>query len=165
MFGELPVSYEIWDLTRFHRMATSGTLSEPITVEFRDPLPCLATPTPRTRTFPSSWRSCRAPSLPGPYGQYGTRLLELNVRSFLQTKGAVNRGIRDTLLTEPERFLAYNNGITATASRVELTRFPTAGKLSAASMTCRSSTEARPPRRFTTLTSKTRLISPTSLCR
>ena len=40
----LPVSYEIWDLARFHRMATSGTLSEPIVVEFDDPLPCLVTP-------------------------------------------------------------------------------------------------------------------------
>ena len=40
----LPVSYEIWDLARFHRMATSGTLSEPIVVEFDEPLPCLATP-------------------------------------------------------------------------------------------------------------------------
>src|SRR3984957_17450897 len=27
LLGDLPVTYEIWDLTRFHRMATSGTLS------------------------------------------------------------------------------------------------------------------------------------------
>ena len=67
-------------------------------------------------------------TLPGSYGQYGTRLLELNVRSFLQAKGAVNRGIRDTLLTDPERFLAYNNGITATASNVEFTPLPGGGQ-------------------------------------
>src|SRR5262249_47586193 len=53
------------------------------------------------------------------YHDFGTRLLELNVRSFLQLKGAVNRGIRETLIHLPERFLAYNNGISATASRVE----------------------------------------------
>jgi hypothetical protein len=40
----IPVSYEIWDLARFHRMATSGTLSEPIVVDFATPVPCLAAP-------------------------------------------------------------------------------------------------------------------------
>lgn len=127
LFGDLPVTYEVWDLTRFHRMATSGTLSEPILVEFTSPLPCLATPT-TDETF-----SVFLTILPGPvlavlYSQYGTRLLELNVRSFLQAKGAVNRGIRGTLLTQPERFLAYNNGISATASRVEFTALPEGGR-------------------------------------
>jgi hypothetical protein len=54
------------------------------------------------------------------YGQYSSRLLEQNVRSFLQARAAVNKGIRDTILTDPEMFFAYNNGITATASRVEV---------------------------------------------
>jgi hypothetical protein len=62
---------------------------------------------------------------PGPllyslYHEFGARLLDLNVRSFLQARGKVNRGIRDTLKTEPARFLAYNNGISATAESVEL---------------------------------------------
>src|SRR6266567_884524 len=125
-FGDLPVVYEIWDLTRFHRMTSSGTLSEPIVVEFSDPLPCLATPT-IDGTFSVFMAILPGPMLAGLYGQYGTRLLELNVRSFLQTKGAVNRGIRGTLLAQPERFLAYNNGISATASHVELTTLPGGG--------------------------------------
>jgi hypothetical protein len=54
------------------------------------------------------------------YGEYGPRLLERNVRSFLQAKGAINRGIRNTILNEPQRFLAYNNGISATAEEVQL---------------------------------------------
>jgi len=114
----IPVSCEIWDLARFHRMATSGTLSEPIVVELDDPLPCLATPE-TDHDFSVFLTILPGTVLAGLYGQYGTRLLELNVRSFLQAKGAVNRGLRDTLLTGPERFLAYNNGITATASTVE----------------------------------------------
>jgi hypothetical protein len=126
-FGDIPVSYEIWDLTRFHRMTSSGTLSEPIAVEFGDPLPCLATPT-IDGTFSVFMAILPGQMLAGLYGQYGTRLLELNVRSFLQTKGAVNRGIRGTLLAQPERFLAYNNGISATASRVELTTLPGGGQ-------------------------------------
>lgn len=54
------------------------------------------------------------------YRDYGARLLERNVRSFLQTRGAINRGIRDTILKQPDRFLAFNNGISATAASVEL---------------------------------------------
>ncbi len=61
----LPVSYEIWDLTSLHRMATSGTLSEPIAVEFNEPLPCLATPVAPGQDFsvflahPAGHRACR----------------------------------------------------------------------------------------------------------
>lgn len=54
------------------------------------------------------------------YAQYADRLLEQNVRTFLQFKGKVNRGIRATIQTEPNRFLAYNNGLTATADEIEL---------------------------------------------
>lgn len=49
------------------------------------------------------------------YKYYSTRLLERNVRSFLSFKG-VNKRIRTTLREKPERFLAYNNGLTITAS-------------------------------------------------
>lgn len=62
------------------------------------------------------------------YAEYGSRLLERNVRSFLQARGKVNQGIRQTLLKEPHRFLAYNNGISATAEAVELTDLPEGGK-------------------------------------
>lgn len=40
----------------------------------------------------------------------------------MQVKGAVNKGIRDTLRDEPEMFLAYNNGISVTAESVEVVR-------------------------------------------
>lgn len=114
----LPVSFEVWDLARLHRLATSGTLSEPITVEFDPPLPCLATPD-SDRNYSVFLAIIPGRHLADLYARHGTRLLELNVRSFLQTKGGVNRGIRDTLIHNPDKFLAYNNGITATASRVE----------------------------------------------
>ena len=54
------------------------------------------------------------------YNTYGSRLLEGNVRSFLQQKNKVNKGIRTTILKEPENFFVYNNGITATADEVVL---------------------------------------------
>ena len=122
-FGELPVTFEVWDLNRLHRMATSGLLHEPIAVDFDPPLPCLSTP--QTADDYSVFLSIVPGEVLGRvYSEYGSRLLELNVRSFLQLKGAVNRGIRETLLTSPERFLAYNNGISATASKVDLVRLP-----------------------------------------
>jgi hypothetical protein len=56
------------------------------------------------------------------YERYGARLLEQNVRSFLQVGGrnSVNYGIRNTIRNEPEKFFAYNNGIAATADHIEL---------------------------------------------
>lgn len=44
--------------------------------------------------------------------------MESNVRSFLSMRGKVNDGIRKTISTQPEYFVAYNNGLTATASSV-----------------------------------------------
>jgi len=54
------------------------------------------------------------------YREHGARLLEQNVRTFLQARGKVNRGIRDTIMNQPEMFLAYNNGLCATAARIEI---------------------------------------------
>lgn len=56
------------------------------------------------------------------YFEHRTRLLQQNVRAFLNFAGKVNKGIRDTIKTEPERFLSYNNGIAVTASKVTLER-------------------------------------------
>jgi hypothetical protein len=127
-FDGLTVTHHIWDLARLHRLASSGTLSEPIAVDFAPPLPCLATSHDADQDYAVFLAIVPASTLADLYGRHGTRLLELNVRSFLQTKGGVNRGIRDTLLHNPDRFLAYNNGITATASRVEFTRLPEGGQ-------------------------------------
>lgn len=113
-----PVSFHVWDLGRLARLASSGTLSEPIVVDFLPGLTCLTTPK-TDRDYSVLLSILPGDTLADLYGQYGTRLLELNVRSFLQARGTVNRGIRNTLLHEPDRFLAYNNGITATASRIE----------------------------------------------
>ncbi|MFF5230677.1 AIPR family protein [Dactylosporangium sp. NPDC000521] len=123
----LAVTYEIWDLQRLHRLTTSGTFSEPIHVDFDPPIPCVSTP-PGDRGYTVMLAMVPGQDLSDLYGLCGTRLLELNVRSFLQTKGGVNRGIRDTLLNSPDDFLAYNNGITATASEVDLVQLAKGGR-------------------------------------
>ncbi len=53
------------------------------------------------------------------YDEYGQKLLEQNVRTFLQFRGGVNKGIKNTIQYKPDMFFAYNNGITATATHVE----------------------------------------------
>lgn len=55
------------------------------------------------------------------YKYFSTRLLEKNVRSFLQFKG-VNKGIRETIRTAPEKFVAYNNGLTITATKAKVSQ-------------------------------------------
>lgn len=54
------------------------------------------------------------------FDEYGQKLLESNVRTFLQFKGKVNAGIKKTLLRNPEDFFSYNNGLTVTASNAVL---------------------------------------------
>ena len=126
----IEVRRSVWDIERLQRLETSGQPREPIEIDFVErygaALPCLLTGKGRKdydamlAVFPGVW-------LADIYHEYGARLLELNVRSFLQATGKVNRGIRDTLRNEPERFLAYNNGISATASEVTLLDLPSGG--------------------------------------
>lgn len=54
------------------------------------------------------------------YKKYSAALLESNVRSFLKFNGAVNKGIRGTILNEKSRFFTYNNGISTTAKSVKV---------------------------------------------
>ena len=56
------------------------------------------------------------------YDQYRSRLMELNVRSFLQVSGKINKGIRNTLIEEPDMFFSYNNGIAVTANDIKFSQ-------------------------------------------
>ena len=52
------------------------------------------------------------------YYDYGSRLLQGNVRAFLSFRGNVNKGIRSTIMKQPENFFTYNNGIAIVARSV-----------------------------------------------
>ncbi len=128
--NELQISYHVWDIRRLYRYTSSGKDKEPIHIDFVEqfgtPLPCLQ------GSDGMADYSAYLTIIPGDilnslYTSYGSRLLELNVRSYLQAKGRVNQGIRRTILEQPERFLAYNNGISATASNIELVHLPEGG--------------------------------------
>ena len=121
---ELEVSLDVWDIQRLYRAESSGLLYEPIEIDLLDrlgaPLPCLSMPE-NGADYNSYLAILPADLLHDLYHEFGARILELNVRSFLQARGKVNRGIRDTLKNDPGRFFAYNNGISATAESVDLT--------------------------------------------
>ena len=121
--GDVAISNSLWDVVRLHRLSTSGRQREAISIDFNErfgePLPCLPADSSQDgyRAFLTLIPGHMLRSI---YSDFGSRLLERNVRSFLQARGKVNRGIRDTIAREPEKFLAYNNGITLTAEAVEL---------------------------------------------
>jgi len=55
------------------------------------------------------------------YKEYSTRMLEKNVRSFLQfPKKGVNSGMKNTIIDSPEKFIAFNNGLTITSTGKEV---------------------------------------------
>jgi hypothetical protein len=119
----LRTTHEIWDQRRIIDAAQPDRGSEDIHVDFTkwlpDGLPCLIAPGDdvATRTYLAV---IPARVLVEVFDEYGSLLLESNVRTFLSARGQVNRGIQTTLAQEPERFLAYNNGLTTTATDVKL---------------------------------------------
>lgn len=118
---ELTANYEVWDLERLKRLRESGMSYEALNVEL-NMLPQGGLPAVKLDVSRGGFQTWVA-AFPGSllselYDEYGMRLLELNVRSYLQAKGKVNKGILETLRKHPEDFMAYNNGITVVAEKV-----------------------------------------------
>ena len=115
--------YDIWDIERFFKSESSKGETESIEIDFekdyQTSIPALKANFGNSEY--SSYLCVVAGSiLARLYESYGSRLLEANIRSFLQFKSGINKGIRKTIREAPEMFFAYNNGITATADGVEL---------------------------------------------
>ncbi|SDH78901.1 AIPR protein [Pseudomonas flavescens] len=119
----IPVTHHIWDISRLHRQRTSRSHKEPLDLDFEQMfgkgIACLPAHL-GTDAYQSYLMVMPADVLATLYERFGARLLEQNVRTFLQARGNVNQGIRATILNEPGMFFAYNNGITATAQSVEI---------------------------------------------
>jgi hypothetical protein len=114
------IYFKVFDLLALFNVSEKAHL--PIEIDFNKDnfkVPCIASP-----SLNSEYQSYLA-IIPGValakiYEEWGARLLEQNVRSFLQvgTKKTTNYGIRKTILERPEMFLAYNNGLTTTADEI-----------------------------------------------
>mgnify|MGYP000029128793 CR=1 FL=1 len=118
---EKSTSIEIWDLDRLKNLSESGSETEPFSIDFLDICNGLNNLPANTEDESSLTYLCVMPGkvLSEIYDDFGQRLLEANVRTFLDFRSSVNKGIRKALLTEPENFFAYNNGLTCTATNVE----------------------------------------------
>lgn len=120
-----PTTIEVWDLQRFYALDTSESDSEPFTVGQK--LLGGGLPVMKGAELPDGACSylgvMPATILSDIYDEYGQRLLEGNVRTFLDFRSGVNKGLRRTLVLEPENFFAYNNGITLTADSAKIDTF------------------------------------------
>lgn len=115
------VKLEVMDIERLHRHWSEGKPRDELVVDFEEvsggPLPCVYVPGEAT-DYDYALTVIPGEALRFVYEKYGARLLEANVRSFLSVTGKVNKGIRETLKENPERFMAYNNGIVIVADEV-----------------------------------------------
>lgn len=118
----IPINFHVWDISRFYRQALSTTQKEALEIELSNftqrQILCLPAHV-GNNSLESYLIVMPGEVLSSLYDKYGTRLLEQNVRCFLQARGNVNKGIRETIINHPEMFFSYNNGITATARRIE----------------------------------------------
>ena len=124
----VPSECQIWDIERLFQLCGSDTGRHIIEIDFKkhseNGIPCLEASGAATESYKSYLCIIPGTMLADIYDEYGSSLLEGNVRSFLSTKVAVNKKIRTTILQQPERFFAYNNGISATAINVQFESTP-----------------------------------------
>lgn len=124
----VPAECQIWDINRLFKVCGSDTGRHIIEINFKEHsehgIPCMVASGTETKDFKSYLCIIPGALLADIYDKYGSGLLEGNVRSFLSTKVAVNKKIRATILQCPERFFAYNNGISATAMDIQIESTP-----------------------------------------
>ena len=121
--GEVEFSYEIWDIHRFYRFETSGEALEPIEINFKDITSediVLIKSDNDSKYYETYLGFLKGNVLSAMYDKFSTRLLERNVRLYLQARTNVNKGMISTLEHQPFMFLAYNNGLTVIAKSLEL---------------------------------------------
>lgn len=117
------IEYNVWDMQRVFQQHNIRAGKEKVEIDFpteyNTELQCLKMS--EENPFVDAYMAI----IPGItlakiYKKYQQVLLEKNVRTFLQFKGKVNKGIRKTLREEPDMFFSYNNGISTTATDIEV---------------------------------------------
>jgi hypothetical protein len=114
IFG-FEVEFRVIDINFLYRLYLSEQIGGDYETEVN--LQCLKIVS--NDTYQSYLAVINGPDLVKIYDKYGQKLFEQNVRTFLQFRGGVNKGLRNTIQYSPEMFFAYNNGITATATDIE----------------------------------------------
>lgn len=118
-----PITLSLWDLKRLKQFMEQGQTRANLAInfekEFDGGIPLLPASAGKV-SLESYLAVIPGKTLAAIYDKWGPRLLEANVRSFLQARGKVNRGIRDTIRDDPHMFFSYNNGLSATADAIEM---------------------------------------------
>lgn len=124
------IKLEVIDISRLFNHLQEGKPRDELIVNFErvsgSPLPCVWVPNEHGE-YDYAMTVLPGEALRYVYEKYGPRILEANVRSFLSQTGKVNKGIRDTLIDQPERFMAYNNGVVIIADEAHLGRLENGG--------------------------------------
>ena len=124
-FDGTRVVVDLFGIDRLHRILGKGFTRDDIVIDVKEScghtIPALKVSTP-TEGYDAYVAALPGSFLADIYEKYGTRLLELNVRAFLGLSGrkSVNANLRKTIREQPDRFLAYNNGIVATVDSIEV---------------------------------------------
>lgn len=129
-YNGIPVELEIWTLDRIIELDTSNR-DEPVEIDFTSDfddfrdypgIPCLKGDIGENTGYEAYIAIIPGRLLADVYIEYGSKILEGNVRAFLGTKSAkgVNNGIKKTINNTPSKFFTYNNGIAVTAAEAEL---------------------------------------------
>ena len=116
------IYFKVFDLQALYNVSEKSHI--PIEINFASDgfvVPCIASPSINDE-YQSYLAIIPGSALASIYERFGSRLLEQNVRSFLQFSGKINNGIRKTIKEEPHMFLAFNNGLAATADSVEFVK-------------------------------------------
>ena len=119
------VVLDVLDIEKIYRSKMVGFKKEDIVICCEDygidGIPCIKADID-TQQYDSYLAIVPGKFLSDIYKKYSSSLLESNVRSFLKFNGGVNKGIRGTILNQKSRFFTYNNGISTTASAIEVDR-------------------------------------------
>lgn len=115
--GDIKAEFRVIDINYLHKIYLSENASG--IFEVRTDLPYLLVNSDSDE-YQSYLSFISGSELARIYDEFGQKLFEQNVRTFLQFRGNVNKGLRNTIEGAPTMFFAYNNGITATATDVEI---------------------------------------------
>lgn len=123
-FNGKPVEVNVWHLERFYELELASN-NEPIYIKLQEEfgsrgIPCIKGEIGENLGYKAYIAIIPGKLLADIYIEYGSKVLEGNVRAFLGTSGSksVNSGIKRTIMSEPSRFFTYNNGIASTASKI-----------------------------------------------
>lgn len=121
MINKTAVKYDVWDIERLVQAVYQRKEAEKLVIRFKNKyryrLQLIKIPQ-KSEIYDCYVGYISGKCLAEIYRDEGQRLIEKNVRSFLQATGKVNKGIRDTLRSDPAMFMAYNNGISTIAEQV-----------------------------------------------